>query len=136
MLVLMEFRRNRLRFSRSGEMGDRFEDDEGAYAEEVAETYMRLLEPVKFDDAKCKYPDCSICLKEFEKNESLQMIPNCQHIFHETCLRKWFLQAQICPMCRGNIIRIPNNGVNSGDQNQSARYRQNYYESFSSRDGN
>lgn len=56
---------------------ERFEDEEGAYAEEVAETYMRLLEPVKFDEASGKYPDCSICLKEFEKNESLQMIPNC-----------------------------------------------------------
>ena len=23
------------------------------------------------------------------------------------CLRRWFLQVQICPMCRGTIIRMP-----------------------------
>lgn len=28
---------------------ERFEDEDQAYAEEVAETYMRLLEPVVFD---------------------------------------------------------------------------------------
>lgn len=61
--------------------------------------------------------DCSICLKEFEEGEPLQKVPNCSHIFHEACLRKWFVQAQICPMCRGNIIRVPDN---VSPQNESA----------------
>jgi hypothetical protein len=44
----------------------RFEDDEDPdYAEEVADTYMRHLEPVAFND-NMKYLDCSICLKEFQ----------------------------------------------------------------------
>lgn len=87
-ILLFEYRRNRLRY---GSRGDRFEDEEHAYAEEVAETYMRLLEPVQYDKNICKYYDCSICLKEFEENEQLQRIPNCSHIFHEACLRKWFV---------------------------------------------
>ena len=37
-----------------------------------------------------KYNECVICLKDFEENEKLKMIPNCQHIFHERCLKKWF----------------------------------------------
>lgn len=101
-VLIIEFRRNRSRY--------RYEDDGGIQinAEEVAETYMRLLEPVTFNKEESKYNDCSICLKEFEEGEGqLQRIPNCQHVFHETCLRKWFLQAQICPMCRGNIIKMP-----------------------------
>ncbi|MFS8160567.1 MAG: hypothetical protein ACMG6E_10265 [Candidatus Roizmanbacteria bacterium] len=28
-------------------------------------------------------------------------------MFHENCLRKWFTQLQICPVCRGNIIKLP-----------------------------
>ena len=42
----------------------RFEDEDPDYAEEVADTYMRHLEPVAFDE-NSKYLDCSICLKEF-----------------------------------------------------------------------
>ena len=37
-----------------------------------------------------KYNECVICLKEFESGEYLQKIPNCDHVFHEACLRKWF----------------------------------------------
>jgi hypothetical protein len=104
-IILFEYRRNRWRFQ-----NQRFEDDNNAYAEEVAETYMRLLEPISFNKSTSKYPDCSICLREFEDGEQLQRIPNCSHVFHEACLRKWFVQAQICPTCRGNIIRMPSSG--------------------------
>lgn len=70
---------------------------------------MNLLQPYTFDIENSKYLDCSICLKSFEEtpSENLMQIPNCEHVFHESCLRRWFLQAQICPMCRGTIIRMP-----------------------------
>lgn len=91
-LIYSRFWQNRGQFGRNGEI-QRFEDEDQAYAEEVAETYMRLLEPVVFSE-NSKYLDCSICLKEFEKNEGkLMKIPNCEHVFHEACLKKWFLQA-------------------------------------------
>jgi uncharacterized membrane protein len=67
-IVLVTIRRQRMNGFRGGE---RFEDDNSAYAEEVAETYMRLLEGVQYDKATFKYFDCSICLKEFEEMEQL-----------------------------------------------------------------
>ena len=67
-IVLVTIRRQRMNGFRGGE---RFEDDNGAYAEEVAETYMRLLESVKYDKATFKFFDCSICLREFEEGETL-----------------------------------------------------------------
>ena len=72
---------------------------------------MTLLHTYVYDPDKSKYNDCSICLKEFEQTpmEPLMQIPNCEHVFHEQCLRSWFLEAQICPMCRGTIIRVPHN---------------------------
>jgi hypothetical protein len=54
---------------------------------------MRYLVTVALDE-NSKYLDCSICLKEFEIGDNkLKKIPNCEHVFHEACLRKWFLQA-------------------------------------------
>jgi len=54
---------------------------------------MNLLIPYKFN-IESKYNDCSICLKEFDSDSvtaHLMQIPNCEHIFHEACLRRWFL---------------------------------------------
>jgi hypothetical protein len=70
---------------------------------------MKMLLRYKFSPEESKYFDCSICLKSFEETpgEDIMQIPNCEHVFHEACLRRWFLQVQICPMCRGTIIRMP-----------------------------
>lgn len=66
-IIVMEYRRNRLRFSQA-----QFEDElYVADAQEVAETYMRLLEAVTYNKADFKYNDCSICLREFEEQEGL-----------------------------------------------------------------
>lgn len=66
-ILFFEYRRNRMGRNR----GEQFEDDDQAYAEEVAETYMRLLEPVVYDKNEFKYMDCSICLREFDEGETL-----------------------------------------------------------------
>ena len=82
---------------------------------------MSMLHQYKFDPATSKYFDCSICLKAFDETpqedeaNKLMQIPNCEHVFHEQCLRRWFLQVQICPMCRGTIIRIPKNNDHDND---------------------
>lgn len=50
----------------------------------IAETYMAMLEKIKFDKERhLKYPECVICIREFEEGEDLMQIPNCEHIFHE-----------------------------------------------------
>ena len=66
-ILFFEYRRNRMGRNR----GEHFEDDDQAYAEEVAETYMSLLEPVVYDKNEFKYMDCSICLREFDEGETL-----------------------------------------------------------------
>lgn len=51
---------------------------------------------------------CSICLHEFEPEESL-LKTNCDHLFHKECLQKWThtqlctqtgLEMSTCPMCK------------------------------------
>jgi hypothetical protein len=77
---------------------------------------MNMLHAYVFDPETSKYHDCSICLKSFDetpKSDPLMLIPNCEHVFHESCLRRWFLQVQICPMCRGTIIRMPQNHLDN-----------------------
>lgn len=45
---------------------------------------------------------CSIC---FQNMDSAKVTP-CNHIFHETCIVKWFLKSHVkCPKCNRVVIR-------------------------------
>ncbi|XP_009361402.2 RING-H2 finger protein ATL52 [Pyrus x bretschneideri] len=47
--------------------------------------------------------DCSVCLSEFEENESLRLLPKCNHAFHVRCIDTWLKSHSSCPLCRSNI---------------------------------
>lgn len=53
---------------------------------------------------KINVTDCSICLGEFNEDESLRLLPNCNHIFHVVCIDRWLTSHSNCPLCRGKII--------------------------------
>ncbi|GFZ00776.1 RING/U-box superfamily protein [Actinidia rufa] len=48
--------------------------------------------------------DCSVCLSEFEEDESLRLLPKCSHAFHVACIDTWLKSHSNCPLCRANII--------------------------------
>ncbi|XP_057476011.1 RING-H2 finger protein ATL52-like [Actinidia eriantha] len=65
--------------------------------------------------AVCKYKkgdgliegtDCSVCLSEFEEDESLRLLPKCSHAFHVACIDMWLKSHSNCPLCRANIIFV------------------------------
>ncbi|KAG6593770.1 RING-H2 finger protein ATL51, partial [Cucurbita argyrosperma subsp. sororia] len=47
--------------------------------------------------------DCSVCLSEFQENESLRLLPKCSHAFHLPCIDTWLKSNSSCPLCRSNI---------------------------------
>lgn len=62
--------------------------------------------------AICKYKrgdglvegtDCSVCLSEFQEDESLRLLPKCSHAFHLPCIDTWLKSHSSCPLCRSNI---------------------------------
>ncbi|XVE57427.1 hypothetical protein DITRI_Ditri04bG0090000 [Diplodiscus trichospermus] len=50
--------------------------------------------------------DCSVCLSEFQEDESLRLLPKCSHAFHVHCIDTWLRSHSNCPLCRANIIFI------------------------------
>ncbi|XP_073126521.1 uncharacterized protein [Henckelia pumila] len=48
--------------------------------------------------------DCSVCLSEFQENESLRLLPKCNHAFHIPCIDTWLRAHTNCPMCRARIV--------------------------------
>ncbi|KAL3527592.1 hypothetical protein ACH5RR_012248 [Cinchona calisaya] len=53
--------------------------------------------------------DCSVCLSEFEDDESLRLLPKCSHAFHVACIDTWLRSHKNCPLCRAPIVRDTNN---------------------------
>ncbi|KAL1225595.1 Brassinosteroid-responsive RING protein 1 [Cardamine amara subsp. amara] len=48
---------------------------------------------------------CAVCLHEFENEDEIRRLTNCQHIFHRSCLDRWMGYNQMtCPLCRTPFI--------------------------------
>jgi Ring finger domain len=47
-------------------------------------------------------PHCSICLGEYEENETLVQLP-CGHDFHEECITSWTSNHTKCPLCNFDL---------------------------------
>ncbi|KAK9266504.1 hypothetical protein L1049_012559 [Liquidambar formosana] len=63
--------------------------------------------------AVCKYKrgeglvegtECSVCLNEFQEDETLRLLPKCSHAFHIPCIDTWLRSHTNCPMCRAGIV--------------------------------
>lgn len=48
--------------------------------------------------------ECSVCLSEFEEDETLRLLPKCSHAFHVPCIDTWLRSHTNCPMCRAPIV--------------------------------
>ncbi|KAE9615482.1 putative transcription factor C2H2 family [Lupinus albus] len=51
--------------------------------------------------------ECSVCLSEFQEDESLRLLPKCHHAFHLPCIDTWLASHTNCPMCRAPIVTNP-----------------------------
>lgn len=51
--------------------------------------------------------ECAVCLTEFQENESLRLLPKCNHAFHLPCIDTWLKSQSNCPLCRANVIPSP-----------------------------
>ncbi|KAL6558769.1 hypothetical protein OROMI_019119 [Orobanche minor] len=47
---------------------------------------------------------CSICLSEFQEDESLRLLPKCSHAFHVNCIDTWLGSHVNCPICRAPVL--------------------------------
>ena len=55
----------------------------------------------KLDDDKKK---CIICLDDFKNGDKVSSLP-CTHFFHFKCIKLWFKNKNICPLCKKEITQ-------------------------------
>lgn len=70
------------------------------------EATIKLITVCKYKkgDGLVEGTDCSVCLSEFQENESLRLLPKCSHAFHLFCIDTWLKSHSNCPMCRAHVL--------------------------------
>ncbi|XP_027919280.1 E3 ubiquitin-protein ligase RING1-like [Vigna unguiculata] len=58
--------------------------------------------------------ECSVCLGEFQHDETLRLLPKCSHAFHVPCIDTWLRSHKNCPLCRAPVVHDETGAV---DQN-------------------
>ncbi|GAM19386.1 hypothetical protein SAMD00019534_025610 [Acytostelium subglobosum LB1] len=60
---------------------------------------MSSFQTVRYSASKYEFDTCMVCLSEFEEQESLTLLPKCNHIFHANCITNWLSQSsRNCPI--------------------------------------
>ncbi|KAE8707875.1 Detected protein of unknown function [Hibiscus syriacus] len=69
------------------------------------ESLVKAISVCKFkkNEGLIEGTDCSVCLSEFMEDESLKLLPKCNHAFHVPCIDTWLKSHSSCPLCRANI---------------------------------
>ncbi|KAI3732892.1 hypothetical protein L1987_64104 [Smallanthus sonchifolius] len=62
--------------------------------------------------------DCSVCLNEFQNDETLRLLPKCNHAFHIPCIDMWLRSHINCPLCRAGILSNTLSAVLSSDDHR------------------
>ncbi|CAL0333256.1 unnamed protein product [Lupinus luteus] len=47
--------------------------------------------------------ECAVCLNDFKDDDTLRLLPKCNHVFHPTCIDSWLCSHVTCPVCRANL---------------------------------
>ncbi|XP_052191884.1 E3 ubiquitin-protein ligase ATL31-like [Diospyros lotus] len=55
--------------------------------------------------------ECAVCLNEFQDDDTLRLIPKCDHVFHPECIDAWLESHVTCPVCRANLQPQPGETV-------------------------
>jgi hypothetical protein len=61
------------------------------------------IKTVNSNDEENLLNECPICLEQYAKDEKICIL-QCDHTFHEKCIKEWLKNSENCPNCRENII--------------------------------
>ncbi|KAL0449393.1 UNVERIFIED_CONTAM: RING-H2 finger protein ATL54 [Sesamum latifolium] len=68
----------------------------------------------KKEEGLTEETDCSVCLSEFQEDESIRLLPKCSHAFHGPCIDTWLRSHKNCPVCRAPVSSEATGPTDSG----------------------
>lgn len=71
------------------------------------ESVIREIPSFQFIKGECEDQSvygCVVCLTEFQEQDVIKILPNCNHAFHLDCIDIWLQTNSNCPLCRSSIL--------------------------------
>ncbi|KMZ62022.1 E3 ubiquitin-protein ligase, ATL family [Zostera marina] len=75
-------------------------------SEGLDESVIRTIAVQKYRKGLIDETDCSVCLAEFGEDETLRLLPKCNHAFHMHCIDTWLSSHSNCPLCRSIVVAL------------------------------
>lgn len=50
--------------------------------------------------------ECVICLNQFKEGQKCRLMKKCGHRFHRSCIDRWLMVEQQCPLCRSCVCVV------------------------------
>ncbi|CAG9333567.1 unnamed protein product [Blepharisma stoltei] len=57
---------------------------------------------VKYKETEEK-DTCAICFDEFKNKEKVAALPECGHLYHTECIKRWIIVKPECPCCKADL---------------------------------
>ncbi|KAG2669481.1 hypothetical protein I3760_14G037000 [Carya illinoinensis] len=71
-------------------------------------SYPKLLYSETTQKGTSADSSCAICLVEYKEKDMLRLLPDCEHLFHPSCIDPWMRLHPTCPICRRNTtVPVP-----------------------------
>ncbi|KAJ8765736.1 hypothetical protein K2173_014858 [Erythroxylum novogranatense] len=67
--------------------------------------------------------ECAVCLSEFQDDETIRLLPKCDHVFHGKCIDTWLAYHVTCPVCRADLS--PESPKNQRQEESSSEHEEN-----------
>ncbi|KAL2942133.1 E3 ubiquitin-protein ligase ATL6 [Bienertia sinuspersici] len=75
---------------------------------------------------------CVICQYKFKDEELVRWLPDCDHLFHLSCIDEWLTSHKTCPCCRTDLDVITSHGSSTSNGiNTTPNYIYDYFNEYS-----
>ena len=77
--------------------------ENGATLEQIeAIPSVNLSKALKVKGSSVAGQTCAICIEEFQSGSRVKVLP-CRHTFHSSCIDRWLIEVQSCPLCASDL---------------------------------
>ena len=92
---------------------------ENIYKESV-NTICVICHDIMYEDENI-FTKCFQCFDKRKNFDKRVQLNNCNHVFHESCIKEWYYIKNNCPICRNEINEIDEPHCNFNDLSFSRR---------------
>lgn len=75
-------------------------------------------------------PICVVCQFKFRDQELVRWLPECDHLFHISCIDEWLGTHTTCPCCRADLGIVSHGSISNGSITAPNEFHDDYFNDY------